>query len=433
MLNQFPVRCKLASAMLLLAGLCFPSSAGAQFQIDQEPINYETALVNDRVARLARQLDSGEVTLARNSRHEYLPALLEALRVPISSQMLVFSKTSAQLPKISPSRPRALYFNDDTYVGWVQGGDFIEISSVDPQQGAVFYTMTQPADGPPRVQRDKGQCLICHASSRTEGVPGQLVRSLFVDKGGQPMLGSGTYITSDTSPFAERWGGWYVTGTHGAMRHMGNVLVESSARPEDLDRERGANVRHLAEFVNTGPYLTTHSDIVALMVLEHQSKMQNLLTRANYEARAAAHMDGIMNEALDRPDGFQSESTQRRIATAGEAVLKCLFFAGEFALSDEVAGTSSFQTEFQQSGPRDSKGRSLRDFDLKTRLFRYPCSFLIDSPSIAGLPAPMHAFLAGRIREILNGEDRSGAFDHLSREDRRAIREILQETGSDLF
>ena len=173
--------------------------------------------------------------------------------------------------------------------------------------------------------------------------------------------------------------------------------------------------------------------IVALMVLEHQAKMHNLLTRANYETRSATHMDGIMNDALSRPADFQSESTRRRIEAAGENVLRCLFFADEFALTDEVSGTSPFATEFAESGRRDSAGRSLRDFDLKTRMFRYPCSFLIHSPSFDSLAEPMQEYLAGRIREILNGGDAGGNFDHLSRDDRKALREILRETKPELF
>ena len=407
--------------------------AWAQLDLDEDPINYETTPVHDRVARLQQRLQRGEASLSYDEQQGYLPALLELLDVPVSSQMLVFSKTSAQLPKISPRRPRAIYFNDDTYVGYVADGDFLEISSVDPQQGGVFYTLTQDPNEPAELLRDKGQCLICHASSRTEQVPGHLIRSVFSDSRGQPLLGSGTFTTDDTSPFEERWGGWYVTGTHGAMRHMGNVLVESKLHPETLDRERGANVTDLSDFVDTKPYLAPHSDLVALMVLEHQARMHNVLTRANYETRSALHYDRIMNEALDRPADHRSDSTQRRIAAAGDEVLRTMLFSEEFPLSDPVAGTSAFAQEFAERGTRDSKGRSLRDLDLQTRLFRYPCSYLIDSPTFDGLPEPMHEYVVGRLREILAGGDSSGDFDHLTPEDRRAIREILSEAKGSLF
>ncbi len=421
------------SAALSLAVLVgMGASVFAQFDLDRDPINYETTPVRDRVTLLQRQLAAGEVSLDYDRSLGYLPALLKLLDVPASSQMLVFSKTSAQLHKISPQRPRAIYFNDDTYVGYVQGGDFLEISSVDPGQGAVFHTLTQDPDEPIQFVRDRGQCLICHASSRTEDVPGHLIRSVFTDSRGQPLLGSGTFVTDDTSPFEERWGGWYVTGTHGAMRHMGNVFAEQKSHPETLDRERGANVTDLAAFVDTKPYLGSHSDLVALMVLEHQARMHNLLTRANYEARSALHYDRMMNEALGREADFQSETTERRIAAAGEALLKAMLFSGEYQLTDPVAGSSKFAADFVRRGVRDSRGRSLRDLDLQARLFRYPCSFLVDSPAFDELPAPMREYVANRLGQILAGADRSGDFAHLTPTDRQAIREILRETNSDL-
>ena len=184
-----------------------------------------------------------------------------------------------------------MYFNDDVYVGWVQNGDVVEISAADPQLGAVFYTLRQEQAERPKIVRDRGQCIVCHASSRTSGVPGHLVRSVYADKSGQPFFGSGTFTTDHRSPFKERWGGWYVTGTHGKQRHMGNVISTDRDRPEDLDMEAGANITDLSDHVNTSPYLSPHSDIVALMVLEHQSRMHNLITRANFEAKSAHHYD----------------------------------------------------------------------------------------------------------------------------------------------
>jgi hypothetical protein len=347
--------------------------------------------------------------------------------------MLVFSKTSFQLRKISPQRPRAIYFNDNVYVGWVQNGDVVEISAVDPQLGGVYYTLSQEPAETPRFVRDRGQCLTCHASSRTQGVPGHLVRSVFSDRSGQPMLGSGTFTTDHRSRFDERWGGWYVSGKHGAMRHMGNVLADDRDRPENLDREKGANATDLASFLKVEPYLEPTSDIVALMVLEHQTQMHNLLTLASYEARSAAHYDTIMNEAFDRPADHQGESTQRRIASVGDKVLQYMLFNEEFQLTSPVEGASSFAEEFAAAGKRDAQGRSLRDFDLKRRLFKYPCSYLIDSPSFDALPAPVKSYICRRLDEVLTGKDQSPEFAHLSAEDRRNIREILQATKPDLF
>jgi hypothetical protein len=249
-----------------------------------------------------------------------------------------------------------------------------------------------------------------------------------VDASGQPQLGSGTFTIDHRSPFPERWGGWYVTGTHGKMRHMGNVIAHDGQETESLDREAGANVVDLADRFNVSRYLTPHSDIVALMVLEHQTQMQNFLTLASYETRSAIHYDAIMNAALERPGPDLSESAQRRVAAVGEKVVRYMLFADEFPLAAAVQGTSSFAQDFQAKGPRDSRGRSLRDFDLQTRMFKYPCSYMIYSPSFDQLPAAVKQYVLERLRDVLTGDEDTKSFSHLSREDRRAIWEILTET-----
>ncbi len=417
--------------MVFLSAMIAPATA--QLDFEQAPINYGKAPTHDAVTRLQKQLDAGQVTLEHDEQHGYLKSLLELLDVPVSSQVLVYSKTSFQLRRISPRTPRALYFNDESHVGWVQRGEAIEIMATDPQQGEIFYTLSQTKSDHPKFVRDQGQCIICHASSRTEGVPGGLVRSVVVNSAGRPQFGAGTFTIDHRSPFDRRWGGWYVTGTHGAMRHMGNVFATSRVRPEELDREAGANMTDLTDRFDTEAYLTPHSDVVALMVLEHQTRMQNLITRASHEARSAAHHDGIMNAALDRPADHVSDTTRRRVQSVSEKLVKYLLFAEEFTLTSPVRGTSDFAEQFTARGPKTADGRSLRDFDLQTRMFRYPCSYLIYSKSFDELPAPVRQHVITRLDEVLTGEDQSEDFAHLSEEDRRAIREILLETKPGLW
>ena len=336
----------------------------------------------------------------------------------------MFSKTSFQFQHISPANPRALYFNDDVYVGWVQGGDVMEVSAVDPDRGAMFYSLDQRQTDKPRfVRRD--ECLQCHASPRTLGVPGHLVRSVYPDAEGLPLLQAGSFQTDHASPLRERWGGWYVTGTHGVLRHMGNNWVRDVGRPDQLDMETGANVTRLQGLVKLDHYLRPDSDLVALMVLEHQTKLHNLLTRANWETRIALHQQDDMNRALGQPSDYWFDSTRRRIRNQVEDLLKYLLFTDEVRLDAAVAGTSGFQDEFPKTGPRDRRGRSLRDLDLKTRLFRYPCSFLIYSDAFAALPPAARDQLYLRLHEVLTGKDQSKEFAALSRNDRTAILEIL--------
>ncbi len=412
----------------------------AQEDIDRPPISYGSTPTEDAVALLQKGIEAGEIELQWDEQHGWLPSVLEALEIPRSSQLLVFSKTSLQHTKISPGRPRSLYFNDEVYVGAVQFGDIIELSAVDPQQGAMFYSLDQEEGEAPRLRRTTGKCLACHENRRTQGVPGYLVRSVFPSKSGHPHFDLGTTTTDQTSDFGERYGGWYVTGKHGGMRHRGNSIADNEATPP-LDVEAGANVTDLSTLssafstalststrVRTAAYLTPHSDLVALMVLEHQAQMHNFITRANYEARRAEHYDAMWNKALEYAPDHRSDVSKRRIKSAGEKLLQYMLFSGEFRLTSPVEGTSGFVAEFEALGPRDSRGRSLREFDLQTRMFKYPCSYLIYSDSFAALPAEIRTYVDRRLEEILSGEDKSPEFAHLSEGDRTAIREILAET-----
>lgn len=408
------------------------TAARADLPYEQEPIDYLKAPVHDPVARLQEKLDSGEAILQYDGERGYLPAVLEQLGISPASQTLVFSKTSFQRQRISPSKPRAVYFNDETYIGFVQKGEVLEVSTVDPQQGAIFYTLSQQTVEKPTFMRQTHDCLQCHSSSKTEEVPGHLVRSVYPDAGGQPVFSAGTFTTTHASPLRDRWGGWYVTGEHGQQTHMGNVTVTDRQRPENLDRSAGANRTRLEDLISTAPYLSPTSDIVALMVLEHQTKMHNLITAANYHARLALHYEAGLNKALNRPADSISPSTAQRIKSPAEKLVKYLLFCEESPLTEQVKGSSTYAAEFSSRGPRDSRGRSLRDFDLTRRMFKYPCSYEIYSEAFDQLPPLAKQHVYQRLREVLSGEDQSSDFAHLSPEDRRAIYEILLETKSGL-
>jgi hypothetical protein len=407
--------------------------------LDREPINYGTAEPHNAVERLQERLDEGRAKLTYDEGTGYLRSLLRELNVPLSSQMLVFSKTSLQRQRINPRTPRAVYFGEDAYVGFCQKGDLVEVTAVDPQLGAVFYSLSQKRshaehgnEKPPRFQRQTDSCLICHSSSFNQGYPGHLARSVFADGSGLPILASGTYRIDHTSPLRQRWGGWYVSGTSGKQTHLGNLIVRGDPRPEEIDNSANVNATHLERYFKTAPYPTPHSDIVALMVMEHQTEMHNRLTRANFQTRLALRDEAEFNKALGRPAEYRSDSTLRRIKNAGEPVVQYMLFCEEAQLTDPIKGTSGFAEEFVKRGPRDSKRRSLRDFDLKRRLFAYPCSYIIYSEVFDALPAEVKDYVLRRLWEVLSGQDTSKEFAHLSAADRSAILEILRETKPNL-
>lgn len=407
------------------------TTADAYGQLDYEraPIHYSETEPVDAVAKLSARLKAGSGQLHYDEAHGYLSSLLAELKIPKSSQTLVFSKTSLQIGRINPRKPRAIYFNDDVYVGWVQQGDLVEISAADPQLGGTFYTLSQREVRSPKIERETSRCLQCHGSTHTRRTPGHIVRSVYSDSSGQPVFRLGTHLSDHSSEFEERFGGWFVSGTHGDMRHMGNAWLADPDVSEELDVDRNANVIDLSPLVDVSPYLTPHSDIVALMVLQHQAHMHNVLTAANHSGRITARDAITMNKALERAADFESESTQRRYASAAEKVVRALLFVDEAPLTDVVKGTSGFTDDFAKPGPFDAAGRSLRQFDLQTRLFRFPCSYLIYSDSFRSLPDGVAQRVQQRLREVLSGTDMSEEFRHLTADDRRALMEILTETG----
>jgi hypothetical protein len=416
--------------LLFAFGGCLSTICAQDFE--QPPIVYSSAAPDNVISHLIADVENGRRQLDYDGEHGYLRALLKELGISESSQVLVFSQTSLQRDRISPRTPRAIYFNDRAYVRFCQHGDVLEISVADPQLGAVFYTLDQSAHKDASFVRLTDSCLLCHSSSRTENVPGHLVRSLFVMPSGQPIFSGGSNIVDHTTPFDRRWGGWYVTGTHGNQTHLGNLIVPGREVPITIDNNAGQNVTDLANRFSVGKYLTPHSDIVALMVLEHQTLVQNRITKANFAARQALHYQAELNRALGEPGDVRLQSTTSRIASAGEDLIEAILFVDEAELSQEVKGTSRYAEEFMALGPRDSLGRSLRDFDLQQRMFCYPCSYLIYSEPFKALPGQMKEFIWQRLWQILTEGRDSDKFAHLSSENRRAILEILQATYTDL-
>ena len=374
-------------------------------------IDYFGGVTVDPVNRLNARLASGEVTLRAEPVNGYLRSILQALDVPVESQMLVFSKTSFQSSRIGPQNPRAIYFNDQVAVGWVRGGDVLEFAAQDATQGTVFYTLAQPGTGPMEFRRNNTACVQCHSSEATSYIPGMFIGSVYPETSGMPAYGP-AYLTDHRTPFELRWGGWYVTGDHSG-RHLGNAMVTDSKNLEAMATAETSHVRSLdGRFEATG-YLTLDSDLVALLVMEHQAHMLNLITRLGWEARVGGEAGRPLN------------------AAAAELV-DYLLFVDEAALPDRVSGSTRFATVFQARGPRDAKGRSLRDLQLRGRLMKYPCSYLIYSPSFDALPSMAKAMVYQRLWEVLSGKDQSPRYDQLTSADRRAIVEILQDTKPDL-
>jgi len=382
---------------------------------EEDTISYNQTPSAGPVARLQSKIDRGVVKLKYDSRSGWRDSLLEALAISPKSQTLVFSKTSLQRERIGPATPRAVFFNDEVYVGWIPGSPVVEISEVDAKLGGVFYTLEQTETAQPKFVRNN-QCLECHASAKTMGVPGHLVRSFKTDEQGMIDLITGVSEVNHRTPFEHRWGGWYVTGTHGKATHRGNLYGKAAFQKAEEKPNYLGNLTSLTKLVNLEGYASPHSDLVALMVLEHEAHFHNFITRLHYETQMA----------MSRYQHI------RYLRSMGEGFLKYLLFTEEAPLKAKVKGTSGFAEHFAALGPKDRHGRSLRQLDLEARLFKYPCSFLIYSEGFDLLPRLMREHLLQRIHEILTGQDTSPEFARLPPEMRRAILEILRETKPNL-
>jgi len=382
---------------------------------DEEAIHYSKAKDANPVSRLQQRIAGGELQLKFDDHFGYLLSVLDALKVSTNSQMLVFSKTSFQRERITPATPRSLFFNDDVYVGFIPGSPLIEVSTADPKLGGVFYTLSQTRIERPKFARND-QCLECHATAKTMGVPGHLVRSFATDENGVVDLSSGVSMVNHRTPLAERWGGWYVTGKPGAPVHRGNLIGKEAFARHEQQPDYLGNQSSLGKFLNTAAYPRDSSDIVALMVLEHQTHMHNFLTRLNYEATLALQSYGHINYLRNIVDAF----------------LRYLLFTEEAGLSAPIHGSAAFTDSFVAQGPKDKQGRSLREFDLKTRMFKYPCSYLVYSDGFDQLPEKLKADIYQKLYDVLTGRDERPVWAGLSKDSRQAIREILIDTKRDL-
>ena len=377
-------------------------------------IAYGTRPTTDRISTLNHEIEAGRAKLKFDGEQGYLRSVLDALHIPIESQMAVFSKTSVQARLIDPHNPRTLFFNDSVVVGWVRSG-FIEIAAQDPQQGVIFYTLAQtPVVNPQFTRHD--ECLQCHNSNNAMGVPGMLVRSQFTAPNGQAMRWLGSYITDHRSPLEERWGGWYVTGKTDAIKHMGNAVVTDASKPESLVIQQTFNLESLRGKFDTDAYLSPYSDIVALMVFEHQMHMMNLLTRIGWQTRYALRAGNVRDLTTDG------------VGETTHELVDYMLFVDEAPLANKIEGTSGFAENFSAQGPHDSRGRSLRQLDLKRRLMRYPCSYIIYSDAFDALPSEAKNAIYIRMWLILSGAVAETRYAHLSFADRQAVVEILRAT-----
>jgi len=419
---------------LLAVGVCVSMLGGISVSItaqrsgafrgstEDPAIRYSTAPLNNAVLEANKRIQDGSIRLTFEGRSGFLRSALEALQIPVDSQLLVFSRASLQGKLINEQNPRALFFNDRVALGWVRGGEIIEVAAHDETAGVVYYTLQQRDDatgGPPLFKR-AFECLGCHVAGDTLGVPGLLMFSTTRPDRSQEFSLPRSVDQSDS--LSRRFGGWFVTGSSGSAQHMGNAVAA-------LDQRASRELMSVEGLFDTDGYRALSSDIVAHLVFTHQVGMTNLLTRASWQARAA---DPLLHPPFTSSPGEDARIAVMMSGVATE-VVDYLLFIDETKLTDRVRGGSGFAERFSAIGPRDRKGRSLHELDLNRRLMKYPCSYLIYSPAFDALPPSAKDPIYKRLWEVLSGQDSDERYrSALSLADRQAIVEILRDTKKDL-
>jgi hypothetical protein len=405
-----------------MAGLAAQRPDAFSASREHPAIAYASREGNNAVRRLNDALAAGRMRLTfEDVNRGYLRSALDALHIPVESQVLVFSETSKQAKHVSPSHPRAIYFNDAVAVGWVPGTELLEFATHDPEQGVVFYTLPQKPSASPRLTREI-DCLLCHLTWDTRAVPGLITLSTFPMSDDPNAYADGVVVDHRT-PIAERWGGWYVTGRLVPSRHMGNAPVIRPAAELPKGPVAPPRLDSIARSVAAPDvYPSQQSDVAALMVLNHQTQATNLLIWVGWETRVAL----ADRDRKDRSD------VGPRVDDAVRELVDYFLFVDEAPLVSPVAGTSGFAERFAASGPRDAAGRSLRDLDLTTRLMKYPCSYMIYSDAFDALPPMARDRIYARLWRVLSGQEPDRRYATLKPADRRAVIEILRATRSGL-
>lgn len=382
---------------------------------DGPPHNYRTRVPRDRFTRAMETLES-DPRLDRSSEKAFLTSFLKILNIPASSQTLVFSTTSLQLRFISPANPRAIYFNEDIYVGYIPGGR-IEVVALDPELGAIFYIFDIPK-APEKIRFERSErCMNCHAGEDTGHVPGLVIKSVVPGPGGGTLDAFRSGRSGHGIPFSERLGGWHVTGRHGITNHWGNLTGRYVAgRIETFPNPPGSRFP-------CAKYPVETSDVLAHLLHEHQAGFVNRVVEAGYRARTALFIAG----------GKLTPSQTAELDEQARIIVRYLLFTEEVPLpGGGVEPDPAFKADFLRERRATAEGLSLKDLDLTTRLFKHRCSYMIYSAVFEGLPVEMKSRIHGRLQTVLQDANRDPDSAHLPVAERRAIRAILQATLKDL-
>lgn len=378
--------------VLTIIFLSFASLVAWAETFAEAPHKYWENEPDDRLVRVMAEVKAGRVSLDSSGEKPFLSSLLRALEIPESSQLLVFSATSLQSERINPRNPRALYFNADTYVGFVPSGR-VEVASFDPKLGMVFYIFDRPSSlAAPNFSRSN-RCMNCHADAQSRYRPGLVLNSVAVWRDGSTQE---TYRYEEIGhhvPLSERFGGWHLTGMHRLSKTHANLVGQLTASGFQGEDTPPGKLSDLSR------YLRPSSDILPHLVLEHQAGFTNRVIDGIYLARENASDESLEKFSVD--------------------LAQYILFRGEAKLPEAgIQGDPDFIRDFQ-AGEEQAKLAVLRRFELKKRLFASRVSYMLDSSVWRALPEAIRGRVLSHLRAAAEGSP------NFATEDRTALREVL--------
>ena len=372
---------------------------------------YYSAIPDDSFARLYKTLtDKKREQIQFKNEREALAALLHDLNISKHSQVLVFSNTSLQLSKISAKSPRAVYFNDDLYVGYVPGG-FIEIIGIDSRLGAIPYLFKLPQKGNsqyPPIRRST-RCMRCHASEQTGQVPGLLLSSVIPAETGGSLDNLNPHKPGHHLPYSKRFGGWFITDQNETQNNWANSIGKMKQGGEVMRRK----IPIPYNFIRT-KHLSQKSEFVSHLILEHQIGFTNLCITVQYAYR----------ECFARPSKYNYQ--EMKAYYISELIKYCLFRDEPTLENFQMNETKYFRNYFERT---HQNTHQLRKLDLKTRLFKTRCSYMLGSRVFNELPDSFKITFLDSLKEAISNKESAYAnlTDHLGLEERKTILKVLHE------
>ncbi|MBK8093449.1 MAG: hypothetical protein IPK32_16080 [Verrucomicrobiaceae bacterium] len=326
----------------------------------------------------------------------------------------MFSGSASQGTKVNPKNPRAIYFNDEVYIGVVPGG-LLEMIGVDAKIGGVLYTFQGVGTGRAPTTTGGAECARCHSRPQSGYAQGFFVRSVIPNDSGMMVGAELLGFEGHERPLGRRFGGWFVTSAHPDIFGRSGLVAETDAA--NSRRIMGYRSIQPGQLYDPKMHLGETSDILVHLLHEHQIGFHNHVARV----LMSAEDDGLENGQRVMP------THQRDV----DDLVEYMLFRREAALPENgIVGNPQFIADFSRNRHAAKSGAALKDLELTTRLLKHRCSYMIYTRPWAEMPPKVKSEVYAKLHAALFGNDVSGR--HLPREEKRQIIQILRDTLPDL-